>query len=361
MKKQLLFLGLLAAALILASCSLDVQRDDEQAEIDKAVAEAEAKTQKGVELFALGGLEGDLRPFTDYMDEEGFDVPKGLAVGKPAAKSPETAEELESDLVCPHFGHGDVILFRGAANTWQNQLISWIATDITFYHHAVVFDETRYDGHADTPCFLSATLDIGPDGLVNGLWYQTWEALYSTSAVITHLTYQDGVKSGTDVSAGIGIVDGIYANQATAYAFLHLNLEPVDRWDDYWWYCSKVPWRVYALAPQKTWWGRITGCKGVSIEDADYYETEFPGTEVQLWEAFRDSPLYKLYCAALDKALPGWLKRRYPNLVGDLADAKIQRVMRELVMPDELRAFDGVSSKDFLVSDEAEPPQLDWD
>ncbi len=62
------------------------------------------------------------------------------------------------------------------------------------------------------------------------------------------------------------------------------------------------------------------------------------------WLAFKDTLVYRLYYEYLDRILGRW-----PLLVEQLADRKIQAVLTELIAPDEIFAW-GVSQESVAVT-----------
>ncbi|MBN1834913.1 MAG: hypothetical protein JW820_03620, partial [Spirochaetales bacterium] len=128
----------------------------------------------------------------------------------------------------------------------------------------------------------------------------------------------------------------------TCYAFLLGGFQPVSRDDLYFWYCSKVPWWVYAHG------------LSINIENEDFYEFGDPHGK---WTAFEDSLLFKVYKLYLRLTLSwrDWWKIPY------LTEKKLKEVLGELITPDELRwpVADGPLSCVHTYGDDS--PDYDWE
>jgi hypothetical protein len=324
MKLKHFSIGLVLCVLVFGSCTTrtDLSNDDE---INLAIVQAEDKTQKVIDLIIESHLTGDNSGIHQFLAQEDLDgeveniikdheTTTAFGVSNPLNLFdwPDTSQ----------FEDGDVLLFRGSGQTWQNQLIRIICTG--FYHHAGVFDSGIADLLRDEDaCIISATLDFG----VNGLHFQTWEELTLTSSAIARLQYK---RDSDDLLQSVANYRDYTINERTVYSFIHRNLNPVDRFDPAKWYSSKVPWRVY--------WD-----VGMDIENNAFYELwtddgkwNYDGR----WIEMRASIFYRIYYWILKFYLPYYLK----PYAGYYSDLKLRRVLDELISSDELRASDYISS-----------------
>jgi hypothetical protein len=156
-----------------------------------------------------------------------------------------------------------------------------------------------------------------------GVRYQTYDELYLANETWALLRVGDGVLP--DGWAADFVDD--YNVETTQYSFLHLDFRPVSKDDEYWWYCSKVPYRVWRD------FGETAGGNPVNVEAEDLYGLTDPEG---LWTIQRDSVLYKIYSCWYYR-LPRWLRRfaRTPDEV-------LITALDELVTPDELRMAETV-------------------
>ncbi|MBN2324951.1 MAG: hypothetical protein JXQ30_14570 [Spirochaetes bacterium] len=315
MKRKYFIFGILAAAALVWSCTVQ-DTPEQDPEVQKAIRGAEQKSMEVIDLLVEAKATGNFEVISRFLGEEDPDGEISALI-KQYGKGPDAQAPgyIKGDGWTPaeptidDFKDGNVVLFIGNGTSWQNQIMSLIYR--CEYHHAGVFDEELADLTGDT-AFISSTIDTG----VNGLCYQTLSELKYTSGVITRLAYFE------EEPAAIGLSVDYYRSYTesvpTLYAFLHLNLNPVSRWNPFLWYCSKVPWRVY-------WDGM-----NFDIENNNYYELSDPNGR---WTENRDTPFYQLYLAVLKRLLPRWARR----WAGYLADQKLCSILYELITPDELR------------------------
>ncbi|UCB45445.1 MAG: hypothetical protein JSV25_14745 [Spirochaetota bacterium] len=311
MKTRYFLFGLLAALILLWACSITTDFPEEDPEVQKAVQEAEKKTMEVINLLVEEKATGDSKGVDQFLAQEDPDgeiaallEDYGGGVAIPIPRDVGVLGELWPPEL-KDFQDGDVVLFIGNGTSWQNMIMTLVY--ICDYHHAGVFDEEVAE-LMDDGFFISATIDVG----VNGLCFQTLSELVYTSAVITRLRYYDNPEA---VSDGVDYYNLYTQSVPTLYAFLHLNLEPVSRWNDFLWYCSKVPWRVYMEFGE------------MDIENNYFYFIDGK------WEENRDTLFYQLYLKMLKCLLPRWAER----WAGYLADRKLCRILDELITPDEIR------------------------
>jgi len=304
--------AVIVVAIALGSCSqIGVEPSGD---VDRAMAEADALTNEMLEIIASGNEEG-LKKFLAENDPD--DTISALLEGNGQTSRlqflppPETPAEIIPTEVVNSFNDGDVFLFRGDGTTWSNQLMSAIMP--SFYSHAAVWRtdldlESDFDGG-----FISATIDDDDFGLA----YQTVEELWSTSATITILHYSlpEDAATALRFQQAYSWLDAVKASGMHGYSFLYLmvSLIPVDRYDNFWWYCSKVDWRIYDYV------------YGVSIENNSFYRR---GTAQ--YEAMKQSLLLQIYYEFLTRYLPDWLAKR-------VLITKMEIILDELITVDELR------------------------
>ncbi len=306
----------IACALVLTSCPSPIVSPglSDEEELQKATEQADEKSQDLLGHVSDALTVGDSSGLQQYLAEEdengelaallaqyGVTVSgKAFARGFSLGEGPSAAD-LED---------GDTLVFRGDGSTWQNQLMRLLVPG--FYHHAGTFDaELAGIGVA---CVISATIDSDD----NGLCFQTLEELNSTNVAAARLRYYSSLPG--EVAASIDNYIGRTTNDTTYYAFLHLSLDPVSRFDERLWYCSKVPWRVY--------WDAYEESAKVDIEGSSFYD------DPDRFEEMKDSYVYQIYLWLLQRILP----RRLRGLAEERAEAKLREVLSELVSPDELRS-----------------------
>ena len=323
MKKVLyLLFVLLGLSLLFVSCSQSVAPS--QAEIDNAVAKADAQTQKVVDLLA----DDDDQGLSSYLDtvDPGGDVAALVDAYKTSmttAGSKAVAEDIPA-FNTDAYANGDVLVFKGDSSSWQAQLMSLVLKGN--FGHAGVLDKGLAESFNNNACVLSATIAQDPETgeWINGLCMQDQSELMVGLENLGRFSVDVNTDEITIPAALLSMEDRI-ANVPSLYAFLHLNLEPVSRDDDLLWYCSKVPWRFY------------NDNYGQNIEDADFYFGDD-----NKWAAMRATTLYRVYKAFLLKILPS----RWSKWAGILADRKLKRVLRELITPDELYYWAQTNSAD---------------
>ncbi len=306
----------IACALVLTSCPSPIVSPglSDEEELQKAAEQADEKSQDLLGHVSKALTEGDYSGLKQYLAEEdengelaallaqyGITVSgKAVARGFSLGEGPSAADLQD----------GDTLVFRGDGSTWHNQLMRLVYPG--FYHHAGSFDAKL--ANLGVACVISATIDADE----NGLCFQTLEELNSTSIAAARLRYYNALPG--EVAASVdGYIDRTN-NDTTYFAFLHLNLDPVSRYDEDLWYCSKVPWRVY--------WDAYEDSAKVDIEGSSFYE------DPDRFEEMKDSYVYQTYLWLLQRILP----RRLRGLAEERAEAKLREVLSELVSPDELRS-----------------------
>jgi hypothetical protein len=213
------------------------------------------------------------------------------------------------------YSNGDVMLCKGSG-TFVSEMMRQML--VRGYGHSGILNADLANAGADN-CVLSSDADYITGG-GEALNYQSFLDWAGNDIVtVLHAT--------SPVPTIAGNIGAIAANRdgGTVYAFLgylgtpYASFQSIPRMDNDYWYCSKVPWRVYNNA-------------GVNTEAAGFYDQAYQGA--QRWTPFRESLLYQTYSVYVFITNPfkssAWRKAK--------ADAQVRSVLQELVTPDELRA-----------------------
>jgi len=323
MRKMLIVAAI--AALVLASCLGPTGPDHTL----QSVAEMEEGAQETIDLLMEASASGDRTELDSFLREND---PSGelTAIADEALAASPSARWIDPYPPPPPFdesiyGDGDVLVFSGTG-TITSLLFDLIL--INAYGHAGIVDRTMVDTAtaytSGTPCIVSSTLP-------EGVRYQTYEELVTGNETWTLLSVSDNAP-GVSLAPGWGeAFTTAYPTDETAYSFLHLDFRPVSREDSFWWYCSKVPYRVWrdlAMLPPEV--------DRIELEATWLYEL---GDSEGIWTIQRQSILYRIY-AYWYNCLPWWMRRhaRTPDQV-------LVEALDELVTPDELRAVFGSTPK----------------
>jgi hypothetical protein len=328
MKKAWVWVCALALLAALVACQQPVSPPAGEADADAA-----AKTTALINAVVEGRATGDMSAVEAILQE---DDPNGElrevlaesgALAPAAARSATNPLPLEDLWTTPGVGlqTGDVLVCRGSG-TLSSNLMDLVL--VNGYGHAGILDTSLLEptgGH----CILSADVDYLLEGTGEALNYENF-ADWAANDVVTLLrpkTVVSDMKSHIDDIAG-------FRNGHTVYAFLGYPgavvgaFKAIPRTDPKYWYCSKVPWRVYDLA-------------GVNIEDSGFY-FEFLDSTTQRWNVIQQSSvLYKVYVFYLKLLHPWWSLAKCANQ----AAVDIQAVLGDLISPDELRASDRLERK----------------
>lgn len=298
----------------------------------------EADLATTVELYVEAATSGDsaeLDAFLAESDDSG-EISAILAAGLADGASRRwgsAISEAPPPFADDQYADGDILLFSGTER-WQSQALNLIL--INAYGHAGIVQksmtETATEFTAENPSVVSATLP-------EGVRYQTYEELFEDNDAWAQMRV---TEAGAELAAGWGgAFTDAYPEEDTYYAFLKLDLSPISREDPVWWYCSKVPYRVWRDY-------RPTGNESIEIEDTSLYT----GT---VYAAQRQSILYKLYTAYYRK-LPWWLRWRART-----PDEVLTAALTELITPDELRTADTVALVETWGATRPEDTLVLWD
>jgi hypothetical protein len=307
-------------ALVL-SCTLNTGREPTDAEVEEAVAFADEMTVEASNLLIEARVSGD----TTELDSFAVDLGVETIIGDGAAARMQPAEisDIDSeacDWVLDNAVHGDVLLFTDIDGvSWTHELMKLLLVG-DYYHAGVFVDEDGIRRTGDE-YLVSASIRISQDGTESGVLIQNIEDLTANSLRIGRLA------TGS-IPGGDPLLDAALANlaglppEATLYSFLYPNLDPVPRDDDFLWYCSKVSWRAFAETGKNT---EYRFEESSWVPSMDFYLVE------DRWMAFQDTVIFRLYRQFLTRFLGRW-----PALVERLTIQKLQKVLTELITPDEV-------------------------
>jgi hypothetical protein len=319
----------LAAALLLSAVACQPPAAADETSL------ADAKAAALLSALVTADATGDYRPVEAILASDDVDgqLRAALVAHGALPQGPLAAVRLTgggSPLPLPPYGpdayhNGDVLLCKGSGT-----LVSALMrqTLVRGYGHAGIINTVLADAGADN-CVLSSDADY----ILGGGEALNYESLldWAGNDIVTVMRPVSAVPT---IAANIMDI----ANNRdghTVYAFLgylgtpYGSFQPIPRMDNDYWYCSKVPWRVYNDA-------------GVNVEDSAFYDESCQGA--QRWTPFRESLLYQTYLVYLFITNPfksgSWRQAK--------ADAQVRYVLQELITPDELRAS-GALNRAFTV------------
>lgn len=320
--------------LALAACQQVVLETEPE---DAATVEAAEKSGELVESLTAANADGD---FTEVEAILARDDPDGelraaleeaglLAV--PGQERLLTGAQGVPDLppfTAAAYRHGDVLVSKGSG-TLTSTLMDLAL--VRGYGHAGILDKELSEELALVVEDVAAVLSADVDYLTEGgyaITLQTYDDWVADNDIVTVLRLPDSAypvgEPGSPSPLSVAIAAIAAKAPGTEYAFLGYpgasvgSFEPIPKSDEHYWYCSKVPYAVY-----------LQDGVAVDIEQGDFYTGE-------LWPAFRESLLYKIYAFYTRLCHPFWSSRRVRNA----ADGLVKEVLAELVTPDELRADD---------------------
>ena len=326
MKKVLVWLCLVGLVLALTVCQQPTSPANEAAsEVD-----AGARTSEMINLIVESRATGDFTELEAMLaedDSEG-ELRQILAdQGVFSAATPKQVNLLPLPSFTPEdYANGDVLVSRGSGGLTSTLMALILSQG---YGHAGILN---LDLAASGACILSADVDYLTGEREAAVNYETYSDWRTSNDIITVLGYEG---PGSPEGIGQAIADLYGSAPGTIYAFLGYPgasvgaFEPIEKGDEKYWYCSKVPWRVYnALPPAGT----------IDIEASGFYGQLAYDGGPQRWELFKNSVMYKIYLFYLKLQHPWWPLRwivaRADNGLWYAGDS----ILKELVSPDELRA-----------------------
>jgi hypothetical protein len=316
MKGTLAWVCVLALLAALTACQPPVSPplDEEAGDAEAKAAALIGAVMEGRATGDFGGVETILAQ-DDAQGELRQVLAEAGALARPAARSMEQPVKMPLLEEPGAYQTGDVLVCRGSGTLTSN-LMDLVL--VNGYAHSGIY---QYHDGVDN-CILSADVDYLTAGTGEALNYESWLDWFAKNDVIT-LLRPNGLPATDD---NINAVAGFCDQYDTTYAFLGYPgapvgaFQPIPRSNDVYWYCSKVPARVYDLA------------YGAPVEDQDFHwEKHGAGPR---WWVVRQSLLYKVYVVYL-KLMKPWWPLFWCAYKADLA---LQGVLDELVTPDELRA-----------------------
>lgn len=286
MKKSHVLMILICILLALAGCQQLVPPTDGEDE------EAGTKTMEVANLVIGARATGDFSGLEAYLakDPNGEEVralleEHGVFAEPPMSKNVSlTMPPFSNDDV---FKNGDVLVCKGSGNPISD-IMSLVL--VAGYSHGGVLNKALAI-NADSPCVLSADVDYltkPEEWGSNGLTYETWNE-WKANEIVTVLRSEVPEASFVDPIANVA---GLRAG--TQYAFLGYPPDfapfwPIPRANAKYWYCTKVPWRVYNLLDN------------MNIENNNFYNASNHN-----WSRFQDSILFSLYGLYLKLLHPFW-------------------------------------------------------
>jgi len=326
--------------IVVFACSLDTDTytDTDTAtapttdEIEEAVAYAEEMTSEATDLMIDARTTGDTASLDAFAED--------LDVVDIIASEPEPTEQRVGTLTAPTDGpsardwvianatHGDILLFKGDGTAWTTELMQLLL--VGDYFHAGVY---VIDPETGTPYIVSASVRISGAGIESGILVQTIEEVTEGSIRVAIIKTGLGLGENEDLDEVLQELATL-PPEATLYSFLYPNLDPVPRFNDFFWYCSKVAWRAYAAVGVNT---EYTASAGSWVSSMDFYLID------DRWVEFKDTLVFELYHEFLSRLLPRW-----PALVDRLTVAKLKKVLTELITPDEIYEWGNNSDYEVL-------------
>ncbi|OHD26523.1 MAG: hypothetical protein A2064_11340 [Spirochaetes bacterium GWB1_66_5] len=318
--------------------------------LDEEAGDAEAKAAALIGAVMEGKATGDFGAVETILAQDDMQGELREVLAEAGALAGPTARSTEQPVRIPWLGTGafqtgDVLVCRGSGTLTSN-LMDLVL--VNGYAHAGIYQDL---GTGVDNCILSADVDYLTEGTGEALNYESWLDWIAKNDVITLLRPPNGLAA-TDAEMD---AVGDFRDGHTVYAFLGYPgapvgaFQPIPRDNPDYWYCSKVPARVYDLA------------YGVPLEDLDFHwENHGSGPR---WWVVRQSLLYRVYVVYL-KLMKPWWPLFWCAYKADLA---LQGVLAELVTPDELRAsgmlvrqFSATPTSDSITEAE-EAALLGWD
>ena len=340
MKRMSVYVGLAVIALLVGGCQPQMSPIGTGALQEEAVAEAGVKTGETVALLIEARATGDFAALESFLaaeDPEG-DLRQVLEQAGVFAPTPVvkcTGIDLPGFWDEEVYKYGDVLVSKGAGTTTSSLMELVLVRGYT--HAGILNTDLAFGEDWDAPCVLSADVDYlsSTDPAKFALTYETYRGWQANNEAVAVLRRTEG-EPNLEADPIAGFFADLEQGKNTVYAFLgypgtpYEAFEPIPKDDPTYWYCSKVPWRVF----------NGLGEGSLDIEAADFY---FDGN--RRYKVIKESLLYKLYRIWIMKknGWYWWQWWRWP-LLEHQATEGLKNVLRVLVTPDELRAWPGWQS-----------------
>lgn len=321
MNRRWLLLAALAILAALTACQSPVTPVDGE---DGASAADKAAALAGAVLQAKAT--GDLSQVEAILDRDDANGELRDVLAEEGVFSPPAAKQLTTYLPLPSptdfmYKNGDVLVCKGSSSVTANLMDLVLGAG---YAHAGILNWFRLMA-GEEECILSADVDYLTEGEGEALNYESYLDWAVSNDIVTLLRSKSEVA---DIGAAINGVAAIADTHDTIYAFLGYPgavvgaFQPIPPLDDDYWYCSKVPWRVYSET-------------GNDIQDTWFYTEAYPGG-MRLVEV-ADALLFKVYVCYLKLLHPWWsLAKCRTTAAQDMYYVLVSPA--GLISPDELRA-----------------------
>jgi len=245
MKISKIALLLFALLVLFAGCSA---YDTPVVNEDAADAQLNQEISQLMDYYSQATISSDpaiVSNFTNYLatlDQKYGSNLEGefLATVKPASRI-GTGSDYPPLTNLPMNTDGDVYLSGGVSDA-TSAIVAWVCPNFTAgqYQHGAILDLNKFDPtNLDAPCFQSAA--------AAGALYETanqW--MRNPNVVVMH---SKNALNQSALNAQQNIMHQYCSgNIATAYGFFkdYANIfSIVTKEDNYYWYCTKVVWRVY--------------------------------------------------------------------------------------------------------------------
>ncbi|HOF01436.1 MAG TPA: hypothetical protein PK385_04915 [Spirochaetota bacterium] len=243
MKKVLLFIAL---TLALISCRTNVFDENETAEEETLNAEV----SKMFELYSRAFQEGDEKVeeefenlLQEYDGKYNSDLYENFIMEKNAAIDRLSGEGSYSPISSLPFNKDGAVYLSGGYDGILSAIITYVSPKSTRgkYYHAATLDLDKFDPtNLDSPCLHSA--------VVKGAGFETpnqWMRKPNV-AVLYSRSYIDKNKLDLSQKKMDYYCDARNTNMRYGFFNNFANIfSATTKEDNYWWYCTKVVWRIY--------------------------------------------------------------------------------------------------------------------
>ncbi|MBN2533307.1 MAG: hypothetical protein JXB88_10465 [Spirochaetales bacterium] len=252
MLKKILFPAIISLLLIffITSCS-DVTDVGQSVDEDAINAELNKELSRVMECYQNALLTGDpdsvndlAQVLEDFDQKYGSDLADefGTFMAQKQARLTEPINDFPPLTDLPVKKDGDVYL-SGGANSLAGYLVDWVAPNVTAgnYNHGAVLDLDKFDPtDLETPCYQTA--------VQKGAGYETVQEWMTKQNVVvmSPVSALNSTKLNAAQTAMDYYCDPNNTNMQYGFFKNYVNFfSLVEKQDNYYWYCTKVIWRVY--------------------------------------------------------------------------------------------------------------------